>query len=271
MSYKNKKRDSTVNDHAQVRAASGSRFSILDTVDIDTSGNTDEGIEADTTTKASLPVDNEPRIVSLWKSLQKKINDKGFDEPQNKSQYSVAEPNVNFTSSAKGKSSHLMKDITNGMSTRNGDTPSKARRNGPGSRILKDSGPEAKSFSIFVPGLSLLPKATAPSTSLTNIAASFGHCPPEISSGSCFAGGGSSSGSSSTAQASSDFASATFDKVADIPMVVQSLNSSDDGASLYVLFSGREHYCFLSLELCSPPFYLFNGSHSILECSWSWW
>lgn len=232
MSYKNKKRISTANVHTQDRVASGSRFSILESNEVDNNGDAIEDSGADMITKASLHVDNEPKIVSLWKSLQQKINDKDSAEPKTNSQDTVASLKATPSSSVKSKTSHPMKDITNGKSSGIGDTPSKARRNGLGTKMLKDAGPGAKSFSIFVPGLPTLLKSTAPPAPVANTSASFGHCPPEISSNFRFAGGGSSSGSSYNAQASSDFVTATFDKAAVIPMVVQSLNSSDDEATL---------------------------------------
>lgn len=140
MSYKNKKRITTANDHTWDHEASGSRFFIFETNEVDNYGNVVEDFGIDMITKAYLPIDNEPEIVSLWKSLQKNINDKDFTEPKAKSQDFVVTPKAT-SSSIKGKTSHPMKDITNGKFFGTGDTPSKARRYGLGAKVLKDSGP----------------------------------------------------------------------------------------------------------------------------------
>ncbi|KAK9941422.1 hypothetical protein M0R45_018024 [Rubus argutus] len=235
MSYKNKKRDSPANGNAQGRAPSGSRFSVLEVTEDGTSGNVDANTEDDMTSKAAVSADNEPKIVSLWKSMQRKMKEKGSDEPQLKNRNDLAET-IAGSSSAKGKSSLPMKDITNGKVTGNGSrsvaSSSKSRKAGLGLKILKDPGSGAKTFSFPVPDFTPPLKATATSPPLTNTPATFGHCPPENTSVVGFAGGSSSSGSPCNDQASSGFASATFDKAADIPMVVHLLKPSDDEASM---------------------------------------
>lgn len=234
MSYKNKKRDTGVNGSNKGQNSSGSRFSVLDNDDSAMAVPEADIVKTPTTPKIPPPNDNEPRIVSLWKNLQKKLQDKDPDEVITKNL--SARPGSSGSHSSAGclNTPHPMKDITNGLSVSNANrklgTPNKTRKNAVVSKMVKGSISGAKSFSI---SSSEMPSINFKSTS-SPVPKSYptSQCPLVIDPGIRVFDEGSGSLKISIAQVCSDSASATFAQAAGIAMEDHNLKSNDDEASM---------------------------------------
>lgn len=153
-SYKNKKRDSGANGTTRGQNLSSSRFSILENDDGGTVVTEADIIKTPINPKVPPPNDNEPRIVSLWKNLHKKLHDKGPDETLTKPMNSRSVLISPSPSTGRKDPPHPMKDITNDLSVDNvnrkiGNHPSKPRKTVAGSTMVKGSTSGVKSFSIF--------------------------------------------------------------------------------------------------------------------------
>ncbi|KAK9903704.1 hypothetical protein M0R45_001031 [Rubus argutus] len=202
MSYKNRKRESTANGNTKGLGASGSRFSILET---------------DEDEYATSAADNTKTPVTPKKSNSELL--------------------PSSSSKSRKASSHPMKDITNGLPVGTKDKklgPGKPRKSVTGSKMVKGSTADVKPFSISLPNAPSIFKTTNPATSLANVPASFGHCPPEIDPGANTVNEDSDYVHASTAQVCSDFASDTFNMAANIPMMVPLVDSSDEETSMGV-------------------------------------
>lgn len=235
MTYKNKKRESTANGNNKDQGASGSRFSILETDEDANAASEADNMKAPVTPKVTLPTDNEPRIVSLWKNLQKKLHDKDSNEKVSHSKKSNSDFTPSSSSGSRKASSHPMKDITNGLPVVTMDKKlgrGKPRKSGTGSKMVKGSTAGVKQFSIPLLDAPSIFKATNSATFSTNVPASFGHCPPEIDPDATIIGEDSASVHTSTAQVCSDFASDIPNKVTNIPIMAPILDSSDNEASM---------------------------------------
>jgi hypothetical protein len=191
-------------------------------------------IKPPVTSKVPSPNDNEPRIVSLWKNLQKKLKDKDLVETPTKVMSPSPDSSGPPSFSDCKDTPHPMKDITNGLSVgntnRKAGAPRKPRRIAAVPKLVKDSTFGVKSFSI--PSYEM-PSLKSNSTGPLITKSSFvGQCPPAIDPGIRGFDKGSDTLKTSTAQDCSDFASATFASAADITMEGHNLDSTDDEASM---------------------------------------
>lgn len=238
MAYKNKKRDNSASGNAKGQTGSGSRFSVLENK---TENEEAEGIigatnmESPVVPMVTRPKENEPKIVTLWKQVQKKIQTRSPIDSMTGTQKTSHDPQASTSSGFKAANGQPMTDITNGKPAGKGrfslQTPNKPRKSGVGVKGLKTSTSNSLTFSIPGPDLSPLTSDFHINPPSHNTSANYGHCPPENGSIVSFGKAGTTLVSPSNDQVAADFASTILQQVAELPDMVQSMEPSVDEVS----------------------------------------
>ncbi|KAK9921925.1 hypothetical protein M0R45_030417 [Rubus argutus] len=187
MSYKSKKRESSSGvGTSKLQSKSGSRFSILINEDEEIMPEINDKVNISVpprplVTKPPVAKDNEPKIVTIWKQVQKKIQTKNTVEAnlQTPRKTTMSLPTSN-SKTTNGQPQPLL-DITNGkcdMDLGNPKSfPSKPKKvetggNAPRSLAMPN-------MKLTFPHSELSPLNGNPSNLRSNFSSSFGHCPPE--------------------------------------------------------------------------------------------
>ncbi|KAK9905280.1 hypothetical protein M0R45_000332 [Rubus argutus] len=165
------------------------------------------------------PKDKEPRIVTLWKSVQQKLQSKNEEELASSlspdSKENACAPSSSKRNVGKAKA---MKDITNGKPVSNDrmskHAPSKPNKSASHSTGMKVSNSSITAFSFPSPDITPLLGIGHSNPPILNNSATYGHCPPENDAMDPVVGGGARLSYSSNGQDCSDFALTTFKKAA---------------------------------------------------------
>lgn len=228
MSYRNKKREVIAPENSKTRATYGSRFAILEDEADGIMKNAEVNVDTEIPSKPIVPSDPEPKIVTLWKQVQKKIHNKNKNEDKTQATKGTRNPVTDSNAKAKTGSSKPMMDITNGNlnvgNTMSKASYSKSRKTG-ASNKSSTTPSSAMNFTFPHPDLSPLMNGKQPDPPnqdvplQQNVSAYFGHCPPENGSLNSSLDGdvGISNHDSSNDQAHSDFSSTNLQLIDVIP------------------------------------------------------
>lgn len=191
MTYKSRKH-STVQP-GNVKASSGSRFSVLTLDDVDST------VDIKQTEVVTISDDNdngkettEPKIVKIWKQVQKKINHREGTSSSSANTLTSPDPMNISTPKTTKEPNKPLKDITNENlalvqdNTKSPTIPKIARNASLGKgvtikqvRKINKSRKAPINLTIPCPNLDSLESNPNPHPISTNIPATFGHCPPE--------------------------------------------------------------------------------------------
>lgn len=187
MSYKSKKKESSSGvGTSKLQSKSGSRFSILVNEDEDVMPNTNDKVNISVqprppVTKPSVAKDNEPKIVTIWKQVQKKIRTKSTAKANLQTPRKTTMSLPSSSSKTTNGQPQPLLDITNGkcdMDLGNPKSfpskPKEAETSGNAPRP-----PVVPNMKLTFPHSELNPLNGNPSNLPSNFSASFGHCPPE--------------------------------------------------------------------------------------------
>ncbi|KAK9951004.1 hypothetical protein M0R45_006466 [Rubus argutus] len=245
MSYKNKKRDNMQNGQAKGQAIFGSRFSVLVQDDEDAAKAKEASVMEPVVPSAPSSHDKVPRIVTLWKSLEKKTQVRNDNKNKPPLAQDPTEPKSLSPILPCDDFKKPMRDITNGNSSGSGYNmrtfSGKSRKYGSSSKTSRGSGSATSTLPIPSPDISSLCKEGSTNPPYHNDSAMFGHCPPENDLMAKYCDTYVDSAPFCKAQNYSDIASNVFQQVADMPQDDHSLDSDNDEASMdAAMFSSND-------------------------------
>lgn len=182
------------------------------------------------------PHDKEPRIVTLWKSLQKKTQTRNDNKSKPPLVQDPTEPKSPPSTLPCDDPKKPMRDITNGSShgsSFNRSIPSgKTRKFGHNSKSLEGTVAITNPFPISGPDISSFYKEGVTNPPCPNVSATFGHCPPENGLMAKYCGAYVDSISPCNAQDYSNFAPNTSQQDVDMPQDDHSLDSDNEEAPM---------------------------------------
>ncbi|KAK9912767.1 hypothetical protein M0R45_036611 [Rubus argutus] len=245
MTYKSKKWDSSKGGNSKRQANLGSRFSVLETETEDTIKDNNVKPRATMIDTSPTPNDKEPRIVTLWKSVQQKLQSKNEEELASSlspdSKENACSPSSSKRNVGKAKA---MKDITNGKPVSNDrmskHAPSKPKKSASHSTGMKVSNSSITAFSFPSPDITPLLGIGHSNPPILNNSATYGHCPPENDAMDPVVGGGARLSHSSNGQDCSDFASTAFKQAAVSSYEVLSEDSDNNDATMVATVSSSK-------------------------------